>query len=186
MINVHHPVIIDNPAVVFGNPGSADSIEQALAGLGLGWSNLGHVILTHSHPDHVGSIAAVMDAAPDAAGYVGEGDAGAVTAPRALTTLNGGERIFDLDVLSTPGHTPGSISVFDPAGMVLVAGDALQGGSEPGSIIGANPRFSSDLALADASVIALASLQPATIMPGHGAPVTQDAAQKLAALAASL
>ena len=169
-----------------GLGGSVGDIEEALGRLGLVWGNLGHVVLTHSHGDHVGSIDAVMAAAPDAVGYIGEGDAAAVSAPRPLTILNDGDRVFDLDIFATPGHTPGSISVFDPIGRVLVSGDAVLGGAEPGSVAGASPRFSQDMAVADRSVIALARLRPEAILPGHGEPVNADAATKLDDLAASL
>lgn len=169
-----------------GLGGSAGDIEEALGRLGLAWGNLGHVVLTHSHGDHVGSIDAVMAAAPDAIGYIGEGDAAAVSAPRPLTILNDGDRVFGLDVIETPGHTPGSISVFDPIGRVLVSGDAVLGGTEPGSVAGASPRFSQDMATADQSVIVLARLRPEAILPGHGEPVSFDAATKLDELAASL
>ena len=158
-----------------GLGGSAGDIETALGRLGLAWGNVGHVILTHRHGDHVGSIDAVLAAAPEATGYIGEGDAAAVSAPRPLTILN-----------ATPGHTPGSISVFDPIGGVLVSGDAVLGGAEPASVAGASPRFSEDMATADQSIIALAALQPEAILPGHGEPITVEAATKLNALAASL
>ncbi len=169
-----------------GVGGSAGDIEEALGRLGLAWGNLGHVILTHRHGDHVGSIDAVMAAAPDATGYIGEGDAAAVSAPRPLTILNDGDSVFDLQIIETPGHTPGSISVFDPVGGVLVSGDAVLGGAEPGSVAGASPRFSEDMATADQSVVALAALRPEAILPGHGEPVTADAAAKLDELATSL
>ena len=169
-----------------GLGGSTGDIEEALGRLGLAWGNLGYIILTHRHGDHVGSIDAVMAAAPDATGYIGEGDAAAVSASRPLTILNSGDTVFDLDIIATPGHTPGSISVFDPIGKVLVSGDAILGGAEPGSVAGASPQFSGDMGTADQSVIALAPLQPSAILPGHGEPVLADAATKLAALAASL
>lgn len=169
-----------------GTGGSEGDIAEALGRLGLTWANLGHVILTHSHRDHVGSIDAVMAAAPDASAYIGEGDAAAVSTERPLISVNDGDKVFDLEIIGSPGHTPGSISVFDPVGRILVAGDALQGGPEPGSVIGANPRFTADLVTADQSVVKLAGLLPDTILPGHGEPVTDDAAAKLTAFAASI
>lgn len=169
-----------------GVGGSAGDIEEALGRLGLAWENIGHIILTHRHGDHVGSIDAVMAAAPDAAGYIGEGDAAAVAAPRPLTILNGGDSVFGLDIVATPGHTPGSISVYDPIGRVLVSGDAVLGGAEFGAVAGANPRFTEDMAAAGRSVVALAELHPEAILPGHGEPITADAAAKLDALATSL
>ena len=169
-----------------GLGGSAGDIETALGRLGLAWGNVGHVILTHRHGDHVGSIDAVLAAAPEATGYIGEGDAAAVSAPRPLTIVDDGDSVFDLEIIATPGHTPGSISVFDPIGGVLVSGDAVLGGAEPASVAGASPRFSEDMATADQSIIALAALQPEAILPGHGEPITVEAATKLNALAASL
>ena len=47
-----------------GVGGSAGAIEDSLVGVGLDWSAVGHLILTHRHNDHVGSAAEVMEAAP--------------------------------------------------------------------------------------------------------------------------
>ena len=47
-----------------GVPGNEGAILEALEAAGLGWSDVGHVILTHRHQDHVGSAPAVLDAAP--------------------------------------------------------------------------------------------------------------------------
>ena len=49
-------VIVDT-----GNPGNAGDIEAGLSEIGLGWSDVGNVILTHRHPDHVGSLGPVME-----------------------------------------------------------------------------------------------------------------------------
>ena len=46
-----------------GVAGSESAIEGGLAALDLGWDAVDHVILTHLHDDHIGSIAAVMDLA---------------------------------------------------------------------------------------------------------------------------
>ena len=48
-----------------------------------------------------------------------------ISAPRPLTALRDGERVFGLQVVETPGHTAGHISVLDEVAGVLVAGDAL-------------------------------------------------------------
>ena len=44
-----------------GVEGSADAIDAALAGIGLDWSAVGHLVLTHHHADHVGSAAPIME-----------------------------------------------------------------------------------------------------------------------------
>ena len=39
--------------------------------------------------------------------------------------MTDGQEVFGLQVVDTPGHTPGHIAVFDNDSRVLVAGDAL-------------------------------------------------------------
>ena len=46
-----------------GVGGSADAIEQSLTAVGLDWSAVGHLILTHKHGDHAGSAADVLERA---------------------------------------------------------------------------------------------------------------------------
>lgn len=167
-----------------GNPGSVDAIGSAITGLQLGWPDVSHVILTHLHRDHIGSLGDVMAAAPDAAGFAGEPDLPSIPAPRPLAALCDGDSVFGLEIIATPGHTPGSISVFDRAAGVLVAGDALNG--VDGGVAGANPRFSTDMAEANASVRKLAGFEYDTILFGHGEPVLEDGAALVGELANGL
>lgn len=167
-----------------GNPGDAGAIAASLEGVGLGWSDVSHVILTHLHGDHVGSLGDVMTAAPEAAGFAGAPDIPRIPSPRTLTPVGDGDTVFGLEVIATPGHTPGSIVVLDPVAGVLVAGDALRG--EDGGVVGANPRFTDDMALANESVKQLAGRQFETALFGHGEPLVGGASQQVAALAAGL
>jgi glyoxylase-like metal-dependent hydrolase (beta-lactamase superfamily II) len=167
-----------------GNPGSEDGIGAGLGALGLGWGDVGHVIVTHLHNDHQGSLPAVLNLAPEAAAYAGAADIPQIPAPRDLIPVGDGDIVFDLQIIDTPGHTPGHISVLDPVGGLLVAGDALNG--RDGGVIGANPRFTADVAVADDSVRKLAQLTFDTVVFGHGDPVEGQASDQVAALAASL
>ena len=49
-----------------GNPGNAGDIEAGLSEVGLGWGDVGNVIITHLHPDHIGSLGPVMESSPQA------------------------------------------------------------------------------------------------------------------------
>lgn len=167
-----------------GNPGDAGDIASTLDGLGIRWSNVSTVILTHLHGDHVGSLGDVMTAAPDAVGYAGAPDIPSIPSPRTLTPVNDGDSVFGLEIIATPGHTPGSISVRDPLGGLLIAGDAMNGAD--GGVIGANPRFTDDMMLANESIKKLAALEFETVVFGHGDPVVGGAAAQVAELAASL
>ncbi len=167
-----------------GSSGSEGEILNAVESLGGTWDDVNHVIATHSHGDHVGSIREVMTAASNSAGYAGADDMLRIAAPRDLVAVSDGDEVFGLQVISTPGHTPGSISVFDAGSGVLIAGDALN--TPNGVVEGPNPDFSADLDLANVSVQKLAELNFETLLVGHGEPVETGAGAMVAALAESL
>ena len=166
-----------------GVAGSADDIEAALTAVDLGWDAVGHVVLTHRHGDHIGSVDDVLARAAGAAGYAGTAELSSISAPRVLVAVGDGDDIFGLQVVDTPGHTAGHISVLDPVAGVLVAGDALN--IVDGQVAGANPRFSTDMAAANASVAKLAAFQFETLLVGHGDPIESGASALVAALAAA-
>ncbi len=166
-----------------GVSGSEGAIEAALSALSLGWANVGHVILTHSHGDHAGSIAAILGAAPDATAYAGAEDIAAIATPRPLTAVADGERVFDLQIVTSPGHTVGSISVLDPVAGVLVVGDAM--GTSGGRPTLPGAQFTADMAQATQSVVKLGGLTYETLLVGHGDPIESGAAGLVAELGAT-
>ena len=175
----------DKAAVVdTGNPGSEGDIESALGAMGLSWDAVFHVIVTHLHPDHLGSLNAVMTAGTRAEAHGGEADIVAMNSPRPINPVGDGDEVFGLEIIETPGHTAGHISVYDPNGKVLVAGDALNGAA--GRIAGANPQFTPDMPTANESAKKLAALDFDTAYFGHGEPVLSGANELMAALAAEL
>jgi glyoxylase-like metal-dependent hydrolase (beta-lactamase superfamily II) len=163
-----------------GVQGSDDEIAAALTGIGLGWGDVGHVILTHWHADHSGSISEVLNAAPTATGYIGSADLPNVQASRELKTVNDGDAVFGLRIVGSPGHTIGHVSVLDEAGGVLVAGDAL--GTADGPLAGSNPSFTEDAAAAKATIVKLGKLTFETLLVGHGDPILTGASAQVAAL----
>jgi glyoxylase-like metal-dependent hydrolase (beta-lactamase superfamily II) len=167
-----------------GVENSESDIEAGLTAIGLAWDAVGHVIITHRHGDHQGSLPAVLAVAPDATGYAGAGDLAAITSPRPLVSVGDGDKVFDLEIIETPGHTPGHISVLSTDAALLIAGDALNG--QDGGVIGANPQFSPDMPTANLSVMKLAGYQFDTVVFGHGEPVVGNAAAQVAELAASI
>src|SRR5215218_6386798 len=85
-----------------GVGGSADEIGAVLDKAGPGWAGVRHVVLTHKHPDHAGSVGDVLTQATNATGYVGAADLAEVRAPRQLKALGDGEEVFGLEVVATP------------------------------------------------------------------------------------
>ena len=166
-----------------GVSGSADAIEASLTGVGLDWSAIGHLILTHRHGDHAGSAADILERAADATGYAGAEDIGAITVPRALTAVGDGDGVFGLQIVTTPGHTAGSISVLDPVGGILVAGDAL--GTDGGRPTLPGAQFTDDMDQAQQSIVKLGEMTFETLLVGHGEPIETGASAAVAELGAA-
>ncbi len=80
-----------------------------------------------------------------------------------------------LQVLETPGHTPGHISLFSPATGVLFSGDSIV--SREGKLLRSVPANTWDEAQADESARKQAILGAQIVCPGHGA-VIKEAADK--------
>lgn len=165
-----------------GEAGSEGAIESSLASIGLGWSAVGHVIITHSHGDHAGSRIAVLERAPGATGYAGAEDIPAMGGVE-LTAVGDGDRVFDLEIVTTPGHTRGSVSVLDSVNGVLVAGDALRTAAGVPGPPGA--QFTADMDEAMRSIVKLGALAFETLLVGHGDPIETGAAALVAELGAS-
>ncbi|WP_088320275.1 MBL fold metallo-hydrolase [Kineosporia sp. R_H_3] len=164
-----------------GVAGSADAIGAVLDAAGPGWAGVRHVVLTHHHRDHAGSLPDVLTRAGAATGYVGAADLEQVAAaPRPLTPLEDGAEVFGLQLVGTPGHTAGHMSVFDPETGVLVAGDAIR---NTDGLQGSSPPNTADPAAAQASVGRLARLPVRTVLFGHGDPLTTDVVAALRELA---
>jgi glyoxylase-like metal-dependent hydrolase (beta-lactamase superfamily II) len=101
------------------------------------------------------------------------------TAPAVVDEcLTGGQVLpisGGLQVIATPGHTPGHLSFFLPAAGILFAGDSLaSSGGTLNGFIGANTW---DVEKAKASVRLQAALGAKTVCVAHGSVVT-DAAGK--------
>jgi glyoxylase-like metal-dependent hydrolase (beta-lactamase superfamily II) len=178
-------LIRGNEAAVvdLGTSGSGAAIGSALQAAGSRWDAVRHVILTHHHGDHAGSVAEVAQQV-NAAIYAGEADVASITSPTPLRPVKDNDDVFGLRIVGTPGHTAGHVAVFDPATGVLVTGDALR--TSGGELTGPDPGFTADMTQATASVRKLAALDVKTIFPGHGDPITTNAAQALRTLADSL
>ena len=175
----------------------ADEIGQALEEIGLGWSNVGAVVITHAHGDHAGSVHEILNLASDADVGTGGADINSVnerlaqlgvsTPPRPLVTFEDGQMVLGSTIISTPGHTSGHISVWDETTSVLIAGDALFGEPNAGGVevvegIGVPTTNADDPTTAIESARKLAALEPETIFFGHGDPKRGGAAAALNAL----
>lgn len=167
-----------------GVAGSAAAIGEAMGAAGLGWDAVRHVVLTHYHQDHAGSIGDVLGLAPGAAVYAGAPDIPRIQAPREITPAAEGDEIFGLQIIETPGHTAGHISVFDPAGAALITGDAVF--NIGGNLARTPDQFTADVNQANESVRKMARLAFDRALFMHGEPIESGAQTAFADLASSL
>lgn len=133
-----------------------------------------YLFLTHGHYDHVGGIADLRAEYPDLPVYVHEAD---IALPPQMTrglswthTYDEGDTIsmdsITFHVLSTPGHTPGSVCLV--AGNLLLSGDTLFAGS-----CGRTDFPGGSWQQMLASLKKLAQLEgDYTVLPGHGGATT--------------
>src|SRR6266567_182862 len=156
---------------------------------------LRRILLTHAHGDHVGGVAGVRQRFPEVEVWMSERDAALLAGNKAIlpgeeqTPVKGyfvtvdwkpdrlfkdGDRIGSVDVVASPGHTPGHVSFLDTRDRALVAGDAFQtrGGMAVSGVL--RPLFPfpamatwSKHAAAKSAAI-LRGLNPSVLAVGHG------------------
>ncbi|MEE8291637.1 MAG: MBL fold metallo-hydrolase, partial [Candidatus Tectomicrobia bacterium] len=163
---------------------NGEKFGEVIKTAGLGWDAVGHVILTHYHGDHLGSMGEVLTAAPKSMVYAGAADIPKIPSPRPIKAVEDGNEVFGLQIIATPGHTPGHISVFDPVGSLLVLGDAMV--NVGNTLTGANPQYTTNMEQANQSVKKLAALTFATAVFEHGEPIEQGASAAVAKVASTL
>jgi len=93
---------------------------------------------------------------------------------------DGTGNVEGVEIISTPGHSPGSLSFYFPAKKAVFVGDALTGTPAPGLPLRAG---CSDYARALRSVKRLAQLDADVCLFGHGEPLVGNAASVLGELA---
>ncbi|HXV50073.1 MAG TPA: MBL fold metallo-hydrolase [Candidatus Binatia bacterium] len=167
-----------------GTPGNASKIADVVRAAGLGWDAVHHVILTHYHNDHIGSVGEVLGAAPKATAYAGAADIPQIKSPRPIKAVADNDEVFGLRVIATPGHTPGHVCMFDPAGSLLVLGDAMTNIGSNLSLPSA--QYTADMAQAQQSIKKLAKLTFQRAVFGHGDPIDKGASQAIAKLTGTL
>jgi glyoxylase-like metal-dependent hydrolase (beta-lactamase superfamily II) len=127
------------------DPGDeAERILAAVDGLGV---SVDAILLTHCHFDHIGAVAPVaretgakvwcpeieVPVLADIMSFVPFAGFGPFESYDADETVSGGERLalagLEIDVLFTPGHSPGHVTYSIPDAEALFSGDVLFQGS---------------------------------------------------------
>ena len=121
--------------------------ERILAAVQASGAEVEAILLTHCHFDHIGAVAPVAKAtgAPvwcpeietqvlaDINSYVPWPGFGPFENYEADHTVSGGEKLelagMEIDVIFTPGHSPGHVTYSIPDGQAIFSGDVLFQGS---------------------------------------------------------
>jgi hydroxyacylglutathione hydrolase len=193
-----------------GLPGSCTGIMKFLRHIGCSVYDIGSIVITHNHIDHIGAVQDLRKltdmkvfmhraslAQSDTVPSYPEGLRRLLRIPflhrvrrhfvlepgDVDVQLDGGEVLEPLGglrVVTTPGHTPGSICLYAPEPRLLFVGDALQRRRKklrlPAKMV------STDMEEAIASVKKMAELDLQIICFGHGRPLFKDAHSRLQAL----
>lgn len=179
-----------------GHDGERQYLLDAIKKTGKGPADIANVILTHVHVDHSGGLdwlvrlsGAKVHVCAIEADAIEKGDLtltlagmfkGRQEKVKVDVRLKEGD-VIDLGqhrftVLVTPGHTRGSICLFDERAKVLISGDTAFADGSFGRVdfpSGSAPEL-------QASLQRLASLDVETLLPGHMQPVLHGAGKHLA------
>ena len=190
-----------------GFRGSARQIIGFIQSLGRSPKEISLIILTHNHLDHAGGLAELKRVTQAKVALHKadiSADESQLPYPWVIRKLlhippfsllkpllyikpnevdiqvEGGE-VFSplggLQVIPTPGHTPGSVSLFSPQKKLLIVGDALNKRRKEMRL---PPKMvSTDLSQAVDSVRQIAQLDFDILCFGHGRPITKDASAKV-------
>ncbi len=171
----------DAGAALVVDPGEeAERLLEAIEALGI--ERVEAILLTHTHFDHIGAVAPLARAtgAPvwcpeletqvlaNVMDYVPEPGFGPFESYQADHTVAGGETLelagLELEVLFTPGHSPGHVSYGIREGEALFSGDVLFQGS-----VGRVDLPGGDWPTLLASIESLIAAYPGetTVYPGH-------------------
>jgi hydroxyacylglutathione hydrolase len=153
-------------------------ITPQLEQLGLKIAEIHRVVITHGHIDHIGGLEEIDEhCSPQVFIHEKDKDALESLGIKSIEHLTDGETVRlgrrDLTVIHTPGHTEGSVCLYDKE-LILTGDTAFSGG-----YFGRTDLPSGDWRKLIDSLDKLTRLNVRVMLPGHGEPLLSDASSHL-------
>ncbi|MFC4449408.1 MBL fold metallo-hydrolase [Halorussus aquaticus] len=145
-------------ALLVDPAGRTDELDAAVES-----RTVGHILVTHAHPDHVGGVAHYADAC-DATVWARAGRESRFERATGVApdrTFREGTRVAGVEVVETPGHAPDHVAL--AADGTMLTGDLVV--SEGSVVVGADE---GDLRAYLTSLRRLYARNPDRLLPGHG------------------
>lgn len=185
-------------------PGRTEKILDYLREMGREPSEISRIAVTHCHMDHIGNLKKMKELTgaeilihKDEAGFLSGEERmeqpnlffrllfkalGAFfPAPEPIKPdllLSEGDAVGSFSVIHIPGHTPGSIALYDRKERVMIVGDTLI--SKNGRVSGpVSKPFTLDMEAARRSGERISSFDFDLLLSGHGIPIRPDASEKV-------
>lgn len=169
----------NNEAILFDPGEEPDRIAAAIDELG---ADVKAILITHCHFDHIGAVAPMAEQTgaevwvprierpilANIMAYVPWPGIGPFESYEAEHDVAGGERLeiagFEIDVIFTPGHSPGHVTYSIPEHKVIFSGDVLFEGSIGRTDL---PGGSTETLLASIETLINELPGETTVCPGH-------------------
>src|SRR5256712_2257485 len=188
-------LLVDDRLVLIDTSADADGgkVLDYFAKIKVKPKDLSTIFITHTHPDHVGGLAAIKHGSPAkvassrveaefiARKRVYDGPPGIQRHPGTVVDvpLDDGQVHDGLRMIFTPGHTRGSMSLLDESRSFCIAGDAVNNES------GLRPmpdQYNVDPTQHRESIKKLAKSHFENVVMGHGTPIRDDTRTTIAGL----
>ncbi len=171
-----------------GRPGQGKGILKELGSLNIKPQDIKHILLTHHDVDHMGNLA-LLEAETGAKVWASKEDIPyirgeknregikrlvsiimKVKKPENINSYPEDRKIGDIEVIPSPGHTPGHVCVLHKD--VLFAGDLIRTSKGQVETMSSFMNWNTDLSKESAKKMANLSFK--WVCPAHGEPVERD------------
>ncbi|MHB8063105.1 MAG: MBL fold metallo-hydrolase [Ruminiclostridium sp.] len=168
-----------------GFPGKVRGIKKELMSIGVQLEQVKHILLTHSDIDHIGNAAILQELSgaelwaskEDIPVINGEADRNGfkkyfkyifhIKKPKDIKPFAPGQKIDDIEVIPTPGHTSGHLCFLYKD--ILFAGDLLE--NKNGNLIPYPKAWNWDNKIMLQSIKKISQIPFKLVCPSHGEPI---------------